>query len=116
MADRTAASTEFLPLSEGFRVPETADILVNATSIGLFPNVDEIPSIDMNSLSPRTLVADVIPNPPQTRFLDLARIRGCQTVNGHGMLVNQAVKGIEYWSGVRVDGAVMISVLSDLFE
>lgn len=115
VSDRTTASAEFLPLVEGFRIPEAADILVNATSIGLFPNVNETPCVDMSSLSPKTLVADVIPNPPQTRFLGLAQENGCQTVNGHGMLVNQAVKGIEYWSGVRVDGAVMLSVLSDIF-
>ena len=115
VAGRTAASAEFLPLVEGFRIPEAANILVNATSIGLFPDVDETACVDMSSLSPNTLVADVIPNPPQTKFLGLAQESGCQTVNGHGMLVNQAVKGIEYWSGVRVDGAVMLSALSEIF-
>lgn len=116
ISDRTPASAEFLPLAEGFQMPEAANILVNATSVGLFPNVEETPGVDMNSLSPETLVADVIPNPPQTRFLDIARKSGCQTVNGHGMLVNQAIKGIEYWSGVKVERAAMLSVLSEIFE
>ena len=49
------------------------------------------------------LAADVIVNPPQTYFLDEAGKRGAETLQGLGMVVNQAVIGIKYWTGVDVD-------------
>ena len=59
-----------------FIVPEDTDILVNATSIGLFPDGDaEIP-LALESLPPSTIVADVIPNPPETLLVRAARDAG----------------------------------------
>jgi shikimate dehydrogenase len=74
-----------------------------------------VPGLAFETLAPGVVVADVIANPRDTRFLALARERGCRTVDGHGMLVNQAVTGIEYWTGVRVDGAVMRAKLAEIF-
>ena len=62
------------------------------------------------------LVADVIPNPPRTRLIRDAEKRGCKVLDGLGMLVNQGVIGIKYWTGVDVDAAVMRRTLLDLFE
>ena len=110
------------PAQAGFRIwdgdigfEEGTDIVVNATSIGLFPGVDEVPPIEFAALRSSMIVADVIPNPPNTRFLAMAAERGCRTVNGLGMLVNQAVIGIRYWTGVTVDGEVMKAKLTELF-
>lgn len=114
VAARTPASAEFIRWQDSFPVPEGTDILVNATSIGLFPD-DGVPDLAMNSLAPGMLVADVIPNPPDTRFLRLARARGCRTLDGHGMLVNQAVTGIGYWTGRTASGAVMRAKLAEIF-
>ena len=61
------------------------------------------------------IVADVIPNPPQTRLLADAGERGCQTLDGLGMLVNQGVIGIKYWTGIDVDAGVMRRKLQELF-
>ena len=49
------------------------------------------------------VVADVIPNPPSTRLLQDAAARGCRTLDGLGMLVNQGVLGIKLWTGVDAD-------------
>ena len=48
------------------------------------------------------LVADVIPNPPRTRLIREAEKRGCKVLDGLGMLVNQGVIGVKYWTGVDV--------------
>ena len=61
------------------------------------------------------VVADVIPNPPRTRLLDAAAARGCTVLDGLGMLVNQGVAGIRYWTGVDVDARVMRARLEAIF-
>jgi shikimate dehydrogenase len=61
------------------------------------------------------LVADVIPNPVRTALLRDAQARGCVTLDGLGMLVNQAIVGIDYWTGIAADQAIMRQTLEELF-
>ncbi len=68
----------------------------------------------MDSLQPETVVADGIPNPPLTAFLRGAEARGCRTADGLGMLVNQGIVAIRYWTGIDADAAVMRKALADL--
>ena len=89
--------------------------MINATSIGLYPDVDARLALNLDSLSADMVVADVIPNPPQTRLIRDAEARGCKVLDGLGMLVNQGITGIEYWTGVTVDGCVMRARLEELF-
>ena len=84
-------------------MPEGTDIVINATSIGLYPDVDARLPLDVDSLRPGMIVADVIPNPPRTRFVRDAEARGCRVIDGLGMLVGQGVIGIEYWTGIDPD-------------
>jgi shikimate 5-dehydrogenase len=53
------------------------------------------------------LVADVVPNPPQTRLLREAHDRGCRTLDGLGMLVAQAAVNMQLWTGIAADRSVM---------
>ena len=53
------------------------------------------------------MVCDVIPNPPDTPFLQRARQARATTVDGRGMLLNQAAINIELWTGVDPDREVM---------
>jgi shikimate dehydrogenase len=94
----------YVPWRGDFRVPAGADILVNATSIGLFP------------VSAATIVADVIPNPPATRLVREAREKGCRVIDGLAMLVAQGVIGIEYWTGKTPDALVMRGALEKVFN
>ena len=98
-----------------FVIPESTDIVVNATSIGLFPDVDARIPLDIDSLESDMVVADVIPNPPTTRLVREAREKGCQVIDGLGMLVAQGVIGIEYWTGQTPDPKVMRQGLEDVF-
>ena len=108
-----ALTAAFVPWSGDLAVPEGADVLVNATSIGLFPDVDARLPLDPESLRPGTVVADVIPNPPRTRLIRDAEARGCAVLDGLGMLVNQGVIAIRHWTGVDPDPAVMRAALED---
>ena len=112
--ERTKASAELVKWPPGYRIPGNADIVINATSIDLFPDVGGRPDIDADSLAPSMVAADLIPNPPRTLFLKEAAARGCRTIDGLGMLVNQGVLGIKYWTGVDADPAVMRKALADV--
>lgn len=113
---RTPARAELVAWTAACKVPEDADIVINATSIGLYPNVDARLDIDLNSLRPSLIVADIIPNPPRTRLILDAQQRGCRVLDGLGMLVNQGVIGIKYWTGVDVDADVMRRKLQQIFS
>ena len=114
--EKTGAKSDLVEWSMTYPVPAAAEIVVNATSVGLFPDVDAQLDLDFETLGPGMLVADVIPNPPRTRLIREAEKRGCKVLDGLGMLVNQGVIGVKYWTGVDVDAAVMRRTLLDLFE
>ena len=74
-----------------------ADLLVNATSVGMDGTSQPIPtSID---LPEKLMVADVIYQPFETPFLKWARNQGNQSINGLGMLLYQAAEAFELWTG-----------------
>ena len=112
---KTKVKAELTVWNTTYAVPNDADILVNATSIGLFPNIDARLDVDVESFRNSLVVADVIPNPPRTRLIHDAELRGCRVIDGLGMLVNQGVIGVKYWTGVDVDAAVMRKKLQELF-
>lgn len=98
-----------------YAVPDGTDVVINATSIGLFPDIDARLALDVDSLAAEMVVADVIPNPPETRLVRDARARGCTVIDGLGMLVAQGVIGIEFWTGRTPDPAVMRGGLEAVF-
>lgn len=113
--ERTPAQAAFAPWQGRYAVPAETDILVNATSIGLFPAVDALPEIDLNSLRPDLWVCDVIPNPPHTAFLKAAEAHGARTLDGLGMLVGQGAIAFEMWTGVPAPVQVMRQALAEVF-
>ena len=112
---RTGARAELVTWAGRYRIPEDTAIVVNATSIGLFPDVNAALDLDIDTLRPDMVVADIIPNPPRTRLLADAEQRGCRSIDGIGMLVNQGLIGVKHWTGIDVDAAVMRKTLADLF-
>ncbi|MEW4528433.1 shikimate dehydrogenase [Maioricimonas sp. JC845] len=113
--EQTPAKATFVQWKGDYQVPAGTDIVVNATSIGLFPDVEARVPVDLESLTSGMVVADVIPNPPRTRLVRDAESRGCTVIDGLGMLVNQGVIGIRYWTGVDVDASVMRARLEEIF-
>jgi shikimate dehydrogenase len=114
--DRTSTRAELVVWDGAYTLPEETDILVNATSIGLFPDVGAELALNLNSLRPGIVVADVIPNPPRTRLIRDAEARGCTVLDGLGMLVTQGAIGIKHWTGVDPDPTVMRNTLETLFR
>jgi len=115
LVDRLQAPARLLPWQGDFEVPEGTQILINATSIGLGDSNARVP-LDVNSLAPLLVVADVIFNPPRTRLLRDAEQRGCRTLDGLGMLVNQGVIGFRLWTGIDPDAQVMREALEEYLE
>ncbi|MFO0958435.1 MAG: shikimate dehydrogenase [Isosphaeraceae bacterium] len=97
-------------------VPEGTDLVVNATSIGLYPDIEARVPLDVGTLRPGMIACDVIPNPPRTRLIRDAESAGCAVLDGLGMLVNQGVIGIRFWSGRDPDPAVMRGALERVFS
>ena len=114
--ERTPAHAEWVPWEGAYRIPEATDIVVNATSIGLFPHVDARLDLDVDSLGPHMTVADVIPNPPSTPLLRDAASRGCTVLDGMGMLVNQGAISVRHWTGIDPDPAVMRQAVEEVLD
>ncbi len=76
-----------------------ADLVVNATPVGMRPG-DGLPfDLDARLLGSQHLVADLIYVPASTPLVVAARARGATTVNGLGMLIHQAARQVEMWTG-----------------
>jgi len=116
LREQTNVAAEYVPWQGEYVVPPNVDILINATSIGLFPNVTEMPRVAMSSIRKDLLVCDVIPNPPRTAFLAAAEQRGARTLDGLGMLVYQGAIAFQMWTGVEPPIDVMRRALAEVFD
>ena len=97
-------------------IDSDTDVLVNATNIGMFPDVDANPNIDYDTISDKMVVCDVIPNPARTHFLQEAERKNAKTIDGLGMLVNQCVESIFYWTGRKPSAEVMKEALAKEYK
>jgi shikimate dehydrogenase len=107
--NRTVARAERVAADLGARVgslDEPWDLLVNATSLGMSPDVDSSPA-PAASLRAGALVFDTVYRPLETRLLREARAGGCRVQDGLEMLVQQAVEQIRIWSGKRADAQLL---------
>ena len=111
IAENTDAQAEYIPWAGTAPVPEQTDILVNATCVGLFPDVNACPDIDYETVEKGMIVCDVVFNPAMPVFLQKARQRGARTISGLGMLVNQAALNFEIWTDVKAPREVMLEAL-----
>lgn len=113
--EKLPVSADFTPWSSTYSIPSDTNVVINATSIGLFPDIDARLDFEPNSLLSNMVVADVIPNPPTTNLVRDARSKGCKVIDGLGMLVNQGVIGIKHWTGIDPDPMVMRNALEEVF-
>jgi shikimate dehydrogenase len=113
---KTPARGELIPWRGDYAVPAGTDVVVNATSIGMHPDADARLCLNLDTLRPEMVIADVIANPLETHLIRDAAQRGCTVLDGLGMLVNQGVISIKYWTGVDADAGVMRARVRELFE
>ena len=96
------------------RILEKADILVNATSVGMSPDINETP-VDSDLLRPDLVVYDIVNNPiKKTRLLREAEIVGAKTISGVDMLVWQGAIAFEMWTGRKALVEIMKEALIKL--
>lgn len=102
---------EFVPWNGDYKIPSDADLVVNGTSVGLYDPAARL-ALDVSTLRAGQVVADVVFSPPETRLLKDAAARGCRTIDGLSMLVNQGVLGVNYWTGIMPESSVMHRALA----
>jgi 3-dehydroquinate dehydratase/shikimate dehydrogenase len=88
------------------RLSEPADLVVNCTSVGLWPKTDESP-LPLDALRPEMAVFDTIYNPIPTRLVREALSAGCRAEGGLAMFVEQAALQFEAWTGGPAPREVM---------
>lgn len=110
LRDKLKLDAQLVVWRGDYAVPAGTDIVINGTSIGLYAP-DARLALDLNSLKPGMVVADVVFNPVRTRLLEDAGARGCRALDGLGMLVNQGIVGVQYWTGIEPDAVVMRKAL-----
>jgi shikimate dehydrogenase len=110
LRDKLKLDAELVVWSGDFAIPAGTDIVINGTSIGLYAPQARL-ALDLTTLGAGMVVADVVFSPVRTRFLDDAAARGCPAIDGLGMLVNQGIVGLQYWTGITPDAAVMRKAL-----
>lgn len=93
----------------------SADILINATSVGMLPETDQS-IIPKELLHDRLTVFDIVYNPKETRLLIEAREKGCAIVYGYKMLLYQASKQFELFTGRQAPLPAMESALAQALE
>jgi shikimate dehydrogenase len=123
LANRTRLRAEALRADFGAKVDvydwvqagnmlEDCMTVVNTSSLGMVGKPEF--RVPLDALNPGAVVNDLVYTPLRTHFLEEAAARGCQTVDGLGMLLHQAAPGFERWFGVRpeVDEETRQAILS----
>jgi len=86
-------------------------LVVQTTSVGMWPHQDQVP-LDWPERLPEGLIAcDLIYNPGPTLWLEQAASKGARVLDGCGMLVHQAIRAIEWWTGLKPDSRPMLQAL-----
>ena len=116
ITENTATKAEYLPWEGTAAIPAETEILINATCVGLHPDVDACPDVDYSQIRSDMVVCDVVFNPAMPLFLKKAQERGAKVITGLGMLVNQAALNFEIWTGVKGPREVMMAALVKEFE
>lgn len=92
------------------RGAESCDILINCTSVGMHPNVNETP-FEQHWLNENMVVFDTVYTPENTLLLKHAKERGCATASGVQMFVRQAARQFELFSGAKAPVEHMLETL-----
>jgi shikimate dehydrogenase len=116
ITENTKAQAEFIPWQGTAEIPAETEILINATCVGLHPNVNDCPDICYADITPGMIVSDVVFNPAMPVFLQKAEQQGAKIITGLGMLVNQAALNFEIWTGVKAPREIMMEALKKEFE
>ncbi|MEH6974281.1 MULTISPECIES: shikimate dehydrogenase [unclassified Bacillus (in: firmicutes)] len=102
--------TKAMSLSEAEGDLSVYDVLIQTTSVGMHPNVDDVP-LSLARAKETCLVCDIIYNPLKTVLLKEAEAKALKTLNGVGMFIGQAALSFELWTGREPDMEKMKSIV-----
>lgn len=88
------------------RAVKRADILINATTVGMHPGINRT-LVTADMMYRELVVNDIVYEPPQTKLLREAKRAGARTITGLGMLVHQGALAFEIWTGRRAPIRIM---------
>lgn len=77
------------------------DIVINTTSIGMYPDVEDCPITNAEFFKEKMVVCDIVYNPLKTAFLKKAESKGCKVIYGLDMLLYQGVEAFKLWTGIE---------------
>ncbi|MDP4094589.1 MAG: shikimate dehydrogenase [Bacillota bacterium] len=97
-------------------VLDESEIIINATSIGMYPETEFSPVGSFKGFKKEQIVYDVIYNPGKTKFLADAEKAGCTIINGLGMLFYQAVYAYEIWTGIKLPEDILKNMYISIKE
>ena len=113
---KTSSDARYLNWDANIRIPVDTDILINGTSIGFSPNVNDRPDVDYTTVTDKMCACDVVFYPEHTRFLQASAANGAKTLTGLGMLVQQAALNFTLWTGEEAPVKVMEEALRKAYE
>ncbi|MDR1005461.1 MAG: shikimate dehydrogenase [Bacteroidales bacterium] len=99
-ASRTPKTSSQIPYSSIWTEGYNFHAIINATPLGMHPFADNIPPIDTAKINSSHIVIDLIYNPSQTKFLQIAASQGATAINGMPMLIGQAEKAWKIWNNL----------------
>lgn len=88
-------------------VLKQGDIIINTTSLGMYPDIDKTPIKFPFKFSDNQVLYDIIYNPKKTRFIEEGERQGLKTVNGLGMLIYQGIQAYEIWMNIKVSDEII---------
>ncbi len=103
--DNDFKTVQVTTFAEFASISTNIDIIINATSVGMSPNVDASPITD-ECLHQGQVVCDIVYTPPHTKLLQMAEAKGCKTVTGEGMLVHQGLESFKKWFPKETAGKI----------
>ncbi|MDM8527895.1 shikimate dehydrogenase [Anaerolineales bacterium HSG24] len=103
------SSLYFGPLTEPSvaALKDSFDLVINTTSVGMYPHVDDCPWPENIPMQANTVYCDLIYNPLETAFLSRAKAAGAKTIDGLGMLIHQGAVAFELWTGKTAPVKIM---------
>lgn len=114
---KAGSLSEAVPMEcdEMKRAIADSHVLINATSIGMYPNIQDSP-LDKSLLNRNLIVCDAVYNPRKTRLLQYAEELGCKIVPGIYMLVYQGVESFELWTDIKAPVDIMFNAVKQSLD
>ena len=112
ISDVKAEALSLEALAEA-KLYQRVQTFIHTTSLGMSPQVDALPPVELAALTCEHLIVDIIYNPLETKLLRLARLAGAKTSSGLGMFIHQGALAFERWTNVLPQTEPLYAILQE---